>query len=140
MPHFSDELFKQVCEHLADGKSLRQIAAIEGMPSPTSVVNWLNGDKTGELIAQYTRARELQAEKYAEEIVSISDEKEVEAVYCGDEITLKLDSAAVNRNRLRVEARKWVASKLLPKKYGDKVAIGGDPENPVQHSVTVVFK
>lgn len=58
-----------------------------------------------------------------DEIVAISDEATVVAKYQGDEVVLVLDAAAVSRNKLRVDARKWAASKLKPRIYGDKVSI-----------------
>lgn len=80
---------------------------------------------------QYARAREEQADTLADEIVSISDEREGRAIVAGEEVAVVFDSTAVARNRLRVDARKWVASKLKPKKYGDKLALGGDEDNPL---------
>ena len=71
----------------------------------------------------YTRAREDRADKLADELVAISDEVEVSARYEGEEVRLSLDAAAVARNRLRVDARKWVASKLKPRVYGDKLDV-----------------
>jgi hypothetical protein len=49
-----------------------------------------------------------------------------------DETVEKLDPVGINRNRLRVDARKWIASKLKPKKYGDRQILAGDPENPLE--------
>ena len=71
----------------------------------------------------------------AGEIVDISDEMTVAATYEGGSVVLALDSTAVARNRLRVDARKWYAGKLSPKKYGEKLALSGDADNPI-HMVT----
>lgn len=49
----------------------------------------------------------------------------------GEDVKVVFDSTAVARNRLRMDARKWVASKLKPKKYGDKLALAGDDESPL---------
>lgn len=73
----------------------------------------------------YARAREDRAEVLADEIVAIADETEVVTRMKGDRLVLELDSTAVNRNKLRIDARKWAASKLKPRVYGDKVAIEG---------------
>lgn len=91
---------------------------------------------------KYAMSREAQAEKYADEIVSIADEAEVTSVVTPDgEVDFKLDATAVARNRLRVDARKWVASKLLPKKYGDKVMqeLTGADGGPIDMSLKVSF-
>jgi hypothetical protein len=90
------------------------------MPNITSVFKWLA--KFPEFANQYARAREEQAEAFADEIVAISDENDGKAIMSdGQEVAVVFDSTAVARNRLRVDARKWVASKLKPKKYGDKI-------------------
>ena len=89
------------------------------MPSIATVFRWLAGNPN--FSEQYAHAREEQAETLADEIVSIADEAVVVANQGGEDVSLALDATAVARNRLRVDARKWVASKLKPKKYGDKL-------------------
>ena len=101
---YNEELVSSICEQLADGFSLRQICLSESMPNRATVFRWLA--KYEEFSDQYARAKEEAAELFAEDIISIADGEED-----GD----------VQRDRLRVDARKWVASKLKPKKYGDKV-------------------
>lgn len=133
-----------ICEHIADGKSLRVIAAMEDMPAMSTIMVWLDG-RQPEFTEQYARAREAQADKLAEEMLAISDEEctTVRADKHGsrdDDGTgsteVVFDATAVARNRLRVDTRKWLASKMAPKKYGDKLGIGGaDGLDPVQ-SVT----
>ena len=47
----------------------------------------------------------------------------------------------VQAARLRVDARKWIASKVLPKQYGDRLAVAGDADNPVKvfHQISYVI-
>ncbi len=90
-----------LCRRLADGESLRRICEDEGMPNKSTVFEWIFANP--EFSNQYARARELQAQSYADDIVDIADTDE--------------DS---NRARVRIDARKWHSSKLFPKKYGDK--------------------
>lgn len=79
------------------------------MPGTSTVYRWL-ADKP-EFRELYARAREDQADTLADEIIDIADQKDGEA-----------DTPdSVNRARLRVDARKWIASKLKPKRYGDKI-------------------
>jgi len=108
-----------ICERIAEGESLRAICRDDSMPSIATVFRWLAGNPS--FSEQYAHAREEQAETLADEIVSISDETVVVSNQGGDDVSLALDATAVARNRLRVDARKWVASKLKPKKYGDKM-------------------
>ena len=129
---FSEEKARIICDRLADGESLRSICRDEGMPVLQTVYGWMNSRPS--FLEQYLRAREEQAETHADIIVDLSDATpETLPVYDkeGNVIELKLDSAWVQWMRQRIEARKWVASKLRPKRYGDKVSVGGDAENPV---------
>lgn len=116
---YTQEIADLICERIANGESLRKICADEGMPDKATVFRWLAAND--EFATKYARAREEQADLHAESIIDISDEKEVEANYRGEEVVLELSAAAIARNRLRIDARKWYASKLAPKKYGDKV-------------------
>lgn len=117
---YNEQVADIICERLADGESLRAICQDEDMPSKATVFRWLGKHK--EFQDQYARAREEQAESFADEMVAISDEKETKVVIASeDEQVVVFDSTAVARNRLRIDARKWVASKLKPKKYGDRV-------------------
>ena len=104
--------FNTVCERIADGMSLRDACDHSDVPHRETIRAWL-AEGEAALSAQYARARDEQADHYADEIVAIAD---------GD------DDPAKVRNR--VEARKWIACKLKPRKYGDKLAIGGADDLP----------
>lgn len=109
----------EICRRLIEGESMRAICGSEGMPSKSTVCRWLAED---ELFAkQYALARDLQAEALADEILDIADTPVV-----GTKTTTKADGSVeqvegdmIEHRRLRVDARKWVASKLAPKKYGE---------------------
>lgn len=120
---YTQELADRVCELIMDGKSLRKIEAMEFTPSRLTILKWLRENPSFQ--TQYAHAREEQAEALAEEILDISDEVQLEYVLGddGQQIPMKLDATAVARNRLRVDSRKWIASKLKPKKYGDSTQI-----------------
>jgi hypothetical protein len=125
---FTQKLADDICDRLAKGESLRSIVAGEDMPASSTVFKWLAENEA--FSEQYARAREEQADFYAEEIVDIADEevtmvkRSKHQATAGDdpeeEIEVVFDQTAVARNRLRVDARKWYASKLAPKKYGDR--------------------
>jgi hypothetical protein len=136
---FTQELADIICDEIAtSSKSLRTICKEDGMPTVKTVLNWLTqGDKTEDeqdpfrlFLRQYTRAREAQADFLAEEIIEIADDgsNDLMTITKGD-ISYEVENKEVtNRSRLRVDARKWVAAKLKPKKYGDKVDLnhGGE--------------
>jgi hypothetical protein len=126
---YSQSTADAICARIANGESLRAICADEDMPASSTVFLWL-AEHAG-FSEQYARAREAQAEHLAAEIVAIADEEctMVRASKHGakaddpesGEVEVVFDATAVARNRLRVDARKWVAAKLKPKVYGDRV-------------------
>lgn len=134
---YSDDIAAHIVTELVNGRSLRSICREDkGMPNVSTVIRWLANPEYSEFCAQYARAREAQADILADEILDIADETQVDARYNGEDVTLDISSNAVARNRLRVDARKWYTSKLAPKKYGEKLAIGGaDDLPPVQQQV-----
>lgn len=113
-----DAAMESLCAHVMDGGHMAEYCQARGI-NYTTMLKWLNANPVRS--EMYARAREDRADKIADEIVAISDEVEVAARYDGEDVKLTLDAAAVARNRLRVDARKWVASKLKPRTYGDKL-------------------
>ena len=99
---FSDEMCDTICTRLIEGESLRAICRDAEMPSISSVMKWLRENEN--FSQQYARAKEDQADTLADELIAIADETKDPA-----------------KARLQIDARKWAASKLKPKKYGDKV-------------------
>lgn len=114
---YSQAKAELICERLANGESLRSICSDDGMPRQATVFRWLASNK--EFREQYAHAREAQAELMADQIVEIADDSAND--YEDTENGPRLNQEAVARSRLRVEARKWVAAKLKPKVYGDKI-------------------
>lgn len=94
-----------ICDELAEGKSLREICAPDDMPNRGAVFRWLGQNEA--FHNQYARAREVQADAIFDDVLKLADD----------------DKADVQRSRLQVDARKWIAGKLRPKKYGDKQEI-----------------
>jgi hypothetical protein len=112
---YTPAIADEICTRLANGESLRAICNSDRddfMPAAGTVLRWVSQNE--EFREQYVRAREIQAETHADDIVAIAD-----GTSLGGEEKVSLTA----RDRLRVDARKWVASKLLPKKYGDKIDV-----------------
>ena len=119
-----------VCSELALGKSLRSILdADDKLPSASTFLDWIGADSF--LAEQYAHARHMAYELLADEIVAIADEN-----YTTDEhgVRERLSSEAIQRNRLRVDTRKWMLSKMLPKIYGDRQIqeVTGKDGGPIQ--------
>ena len=133
------EAEEALLELIADGMPLVKVCNEIDVGIAT-IFRWLDADPV--FRDKYKMAKEAQAEKFADEIVAIADEAEVASVVTPEGVVdFKLDATAVARNRLRVDARKWVASKLLPKKYGDKVTqeLTGADGGPINMSLKVSF-
>lgn len=110
---FKQETADDLCKWLRDGKSLRSYCEQEWKPAKWTVLRWLAENET--FRAQYAQAREDQAEALADEIIDIADSAD-----------------APDRARVRIDARKWAASKLAPKKYGDKLEHTGPEGGPLE--------
>lgn len=112
---FTEDLADLICERLADGESLRSICRDDEMPSTSSVCKWLNDRES--FSEQYARARELQADALFDDCLEIAD---------GKRSLLEGSDPDVQRDRLAVDTRKWMAGKLRGK-YSDKIRhVGGD--------------
>lgn len=120
---FTQELADRICAELSEGKSLRTVCSEEGMPDKSTVFNWMRTQPT--FLDQYARAKQESADALAEEIIDISDDS-IAVIKSGAE---KKSGALAQAQRLRVDTRKWIMSKMKPKKYGEKVDVtsGGQP-------------
>lgn len=137
---YSQDLGTKICTRLAQGESLRQICMDENMPDKSTVLRWLFDEDKKEFCDQYARAREIQAENWADEILEIADDSTNDWVdrESKDGGTYQaVDQEVIGRSRLRVDSRKWLMSKLLPKKYGDKQQHehAGPGGTPIQHKI-----
>jgi hypothetical protein len=125
------KLALKICEYLVEGKSLRWVTNQAEMPKATTLFRWLDEDLA--FREQYARAKQMGLELQGEDIIDIADTPMI-----GQRLKKKADGTVeqiagdnVERSKLRVDARKWVLSKLLPKKYGDKlIAPVSDGLNP----------
>jgi terminase small subunit-like protein len=99
---YSDDLAAAICEHVADGLSLKEACALPGMPSRSAAYKWLAAHTS--FVDMYTRAREERADLVADEIITIADTE-----------------TCPHRARNRIDARKWWAARVNPKKYSDRL-------------------
>jgi hypothetical protein len=101
---------------------------IENIPTYKCVKEWIANE--GEFCAQYVRAKEIQLDIYADEIVEISDDDGLDLGFT-EEGKSFINHENINRSRLRVDTRKWLLSKLAPKKYGDKLGLETGDTGPI---------
>lgn len=121
----------KICARLMDGESLRSICKDEDMPARSTVHVWLA--ERNEFAEKYALARDRQADTIFDEILHIADTPQLGEIVTeeGDKVTVRREDMIAHR-RLQIDARKWMAGKLRPKKYGDRTILGGDEENPVR--------
>lgn len=132
-PHaYTEKLGDYVCEELSKGRSLRAICNDPDIPPESTVRNWVMSTDPlhAKFKAKYKIAREIQADTLVEEILSIADDSEQDFSVNGEGEKVP-NAAHILRSRLRVDVRKWFASKVLPKRYGDKLEVSGDPDAPL---------
>lgn len=125
-PIEKQNILDQVCSLLEEGKSVRQALKSEGMPKSSTFFKWLTEEN--KFSEQYARACEARADAIFEDILTIADDgsNDTRITEDGAEIT---NHDVIQRSRLRVDARKWILSKMMPKKYGDKLDLTTDGES-----------
>jgi len=127
---YTQEAADEICRRLAEGETLRQICKDQHLPGESTVRNWVTDDREG-FAAHYARAREAGYQRMADEIIEISDDGSNDWMKRNDEDNegYSLNGEHVQRSRLRVETRKWLLSKALPKIYGEKIQIDARHEH-----------
>jgi hypothetical protein len=135
---FTQDKADIICERLALGESLRKITSAEDMPGQSTVFRWLAANEA--FREQYTQARLTQADALFDEILDIADDGRNDwmATHGEDGAGWRENGEALQRSRLRIDARKWMAGKLRPKVYGEKIAaeLSGPNGGPIETSVT----
>lgn len=117
---YSQEIADAICERIADGDSLRSICDDEGFPNKATVFRWLAANTA--FRDQYALSRESQADALFDDILSIADDGRNDWMERRGEEDAGwvANGEHMQRSKLRVDARKWMAGKLKPKVYGEK--------------------
>lgn len=112
-----------VCQRMIEvGDLAKACKADPRLPNRATVYDWCVAYP--EFDSQFTRARERLMDRWADDLIEIADDDVLEP----------------NDRRVKIETRKWLMSKLAWRRFGDKVQVGGDPENPlmvIHQQVTV---
>lgn len=139
---YTEALAAQICCELASGRSLRDVCREAEMPAQSTVFLWLS--KHSGFSEQYARAMEARTNALAEEILDIADDSanDVHVTEDGKEL---IKSEVIARARLRVDTRKWLMSKMSPRKYGDKISQevsgpGGEPIETVTRIERIIVR
>lgn len=118
-----EDIFNYICTEIEKGRALRNVLKDDKMPSTSTFYEWL--ELYPEKQKQYARATEIRAEAIFDDILSIADENDNDT-YINDNGIEVVNNDVIQRSRLRIDARKWVLSKLNPKKFGEKLDVTSD--------------
>ena len=139
---YTQAIGDEICERLCNGESLRAICLPDDMPSRSAVFRWLGDDGNLSFRNQYTRAREEQADTIFDECLQIADDatndymdRQTSDGTTGDKV---LNGEHIQRSRLRIDTRKWMAGKMRPKKYGEKLELEHSGKLDTRWTVEVV--
>lgn len=111
---YTPEVGDIICERISRMEALAKICDTDdSLPSARTVYRWLRENE--QFCQNYTRAKEDQADYLADDTLTISDDQSIDP----------------QQKRIMVDTRKWLASKFKPKKYGDRIAVAGEPDNPL---------
>lgn len=143
---YTPEIAKEMCDLLSEGIPLREICRKEGFPAWRTVYDWMVRDdeavaigKGVGLSAAIARAREIGYDAIAQECLIIADTPHVgvKKVYSsgaeeGEDSMTVTEEDMLGHRKLQIETRLKLLAKWDPKRYGDKVQLAGDAENPIK--------
>jgi len=114
---FNETLAAKICQRIADGESIRAICSDPDMPSTTAIFRWIANGKYDGFRQLYEASMQIRLETLGDGLIELADAP-IERNAAG-----AIDSAAVQMRRLQIETRRWILSKLLPRKYGDRMGL-----------------
>lgn len=132
---YTKAIAESICAQLAEGKTLREVCKQEEMPHESTVRLWALEDRDG-FSTHYARAREIGYHAMADELLEIADDGANDWMERNgqEDVGWAVNGEHVQRSRLRLDTRKWMLSKALPKIYGDRIDVNNkhDLSDPMQ--------
>lgn len=120
---YSKKLANRICELLSSGESLRGICLLPDMPDRSTILRWAM-DPKHEFHDLYERAREIQIHSLVDDMQDIADDGSndyYEKEGRDGRTCTAVDHDNINRSKLRVQYRQWLAERVLRRMYGNKV-------------------
>lgn len=126
---YTRELGDEICARISEGRSLRSVCNDDDMPDKSTVFRWLRLDTISTFRDQYARAKREAADAMGEDLLDIAEDalKAVEK-HAGEP---KLSGAIVQAHKLKADNLKWTMSRQNPKKYGERINVASDDDEPV---------
>jgi len=121
---YNSKVVEKICQSLRMGMSVAKVCEQRGMPSRGAFYQWLNSKNEFREVVQ--EARIFGCRALADEILSIADDDSndyINTVDVDGNPVKVANKTVTQRDRLRIEVRKWLLAKMLPKIYGDKIQL-----------------
>lgn len=137
-PDIAEETVQRILERIADGQSLKGACEAEGVRRSAFNANLARNATLGD---RYAKAKFVGLDNMADDIISLSDECRIgerRKVVTDDGLTKEevITADMVERSKIQCDNRKWLLGRLYPSKYGDRLALAGDPNQPIQINLT----
>ena len=120
---YSDEVVEEICRRIAGGDGTLELEAADDLPCLQSIYNWL--DEHEDFRRRWTAACEHRAHRLADELLAIADDASGDFMPARDGKGVVANLQGIRRAKLMIDARKWRAAKLAPRKYG--LRLGAEP-------------
>jgi len=124
-PANKEKAVVKICLAVESGKALRNILKNSDMPAPATFYKWLETDE--DLVKQYARSTSIRAESLFEDMIDIADNLDPLTGESRED-----NKTMTSRDRLRVDTRKWAASKLHPEKYGERYSVDNNHKGSIE--------
>lgn len=133
---YRPEIGEVIANEVAKGKSIKTIERMPDMPCGTTIFKWIREYPEFRLL--WEKAKEDAADMLVEDMLEIADDTGSDFIQItkpNGEVKTVVDHENIQRSRLRVDTRKWIAAKLKPKRYGENIQLGGDVE--IKHRLVI---
>jgi len=125
-----EKVFESICKEIEKGRPVRQVLKDKKMPSSKTFFSWLDKDEAK--VKLYVRACEARSDIIFEDMFDIADDTGDDIIKLSDGREVE-NKSVIARDRLRVDTRKWILSKMNPKKYGDKLEVDQNQKQVIEY-------
>lgn len=134
---YTEELAQEICDHIADGKSLNKLCKLDNMPERMTIYRWLDANE--QFCDKYRAARERQAQSFQDDILDIADDGINDTVIDG-EGNERVHHDHIRRSDIRIKTRMWLMERMAPRKYGKYIKDEDSKESDEPQKVVIEVK
>lgn len=140
---YTKALALKICRKIAEGVPLTKVVKEDWCPGYSTIMDWRcpsSGQYNKQFSEMYDRSRDDQADFLIDEMLEIADNNSDDTIIDPRTGNMRCDYEWVQRSRLRVDTRKFVAAKMKPRTYGDTAMIKHTADNEKGNSIKLVFE